>query len=295
MNSIRRLALSNKRIEDVDHVLELETSVKAKGSSLEEVAELNKSLRENDVQPGEVGEMLTLMRGLKEQHLPPAAVKMWKEIDDELTDKGFDNISRTLLLGASETYGSIFNALTALLEHKSLGEIQQLKNVESAGLKEAQSRRLGEEVIYNSYKKADDAVTWLYASGWHPLALIGLPTVIKRSDTEEKLQRVLGAAREIDEVTRKLDALKVEQAEREKTVNAISPEQLAIIEKVAAMATGKTPPNMKIRDLRLFANKLILNYISESMKDAEMTQDEKEILDNIRSSINLLKSHFGWP
>jgi len=74
----------------------------------------------------------------------------------------------------------------------------------------------------------------------------------------------------------------------------MSPEQLAIVEGIAAMATGKMSPNMKTRDLRLFANKLILNYISESIKDAEMTQDEEQILDNIRSSINLLRSHFGW-
>ena len=156
-------------------------------------------------------------------------------------------------------------------------------------------RRMEQEAIYNSRKEANDAVTWFYAFEWNHVSLISLPTVIKRSDTQEKLQRVLGVAREIDEVMINLDALKVEQAEREKAINAMSPEQLAIVEGIAAMATGKMSPNMKTRDLRLFVNKLILNYISESIKDAEMTQDEEQILDNIRSSINLLNYHFGWP
>ena len=149
-------------------------------------------------------------------------------------------------------------------------------------------RRMEQEAIYNSRKEANDAVTWFYAFGWNHVSLISFARA-------EKLQRVLGVAREIDEVMINLDALKVEQAEREKAINAMSPEQLAIVEGIAAMATGKMSPNMKTRDLRLFVNKLILNYISESIKDAEMTQDEEQILDNIRSSINLLNYHFGWP
>ena len=73
---LRELVLSGRGIGDVETVLVLDRSVKAKDSTLEEVAELNTSLKECGVQTGEVREMLTLTRGLKEQHLTPAAAMM---------------------------------------------------------------------------------------------------------------------------------------------------------------------------------------------------------------------------
>jgi hypothetical protein len=126
------------------------------------------------------------MSGLKEQHLTPAAVKMWKKTDDQLTTTGFNNLTRSLLLEASETYGSLYNALTALLEHKGLVKIRQLKNVESAGLKEVQSKRLEKEASFNSHKEANMSLALIYFSGWNPTALQWAPEVLKRADTLQK-------------------------------------------------------------------------------------------------------------
>jgi hypothetical protein len=183
---LRELVLSGRGVGDVETVLALDRSVKAKESTLEEVAELNMSFKNCDMSPGEVGEMLTLMRGLKDQGFTPAAVKIWKKIDDELKEIGFNKLIRALLLDASETYGNIYNALTAIREHKSLVEIRRLKNVEDAGLKEAQSRRLEEEAAFNRHKEANTSLAFIYAFGWNPTALQWAPEVLKRADTPQK-------------------------------------------------------------------------------------------------------------
>jgi hypothetical protein len=84
MASLRGLASSGMGVGDVDVVLALDRSVKAKGSSLEEVAELNGHLGDFGIKPGEVGELVKLSRDLKLAPLTPGAVKDWMAVDEDL-------------------------------------------------------------------------------------------------------------------------------------------------------------------------------------------------------------------
>jgi hypothetical protein len=74
MTTLRELASSGKDIRDVEHTLDLDRSVRAKGSSLEEVAELNSNLRNLDLRSGEIERLVASSRELSEQHLTPSMV-----------------------------------------------------------------------------------------------------------------------------------------------------------------------------------------------------------------------------
>ena len=92
--TLRKLASSGRGVEDIDAVLRLDTSVRAKGSSPEEVAELNSNLGKLDLQRGEIGKLVTLSRELVKQVLTPGMVRVWMTLDQELVDDGFDMTAR---------------------------------------------------------------------------------------------------------------------------------------------------------------------------------------------------------
>lgn len=122
MAPLRELVSSGKGVGDIDIVLKLDKSVRAKSSSIEEVGELNSCLKDFNVQPGEVGEVVELLRNLKDDTigLSPAEVKNWLTLDKKLSDEGFKRDSRALLLQTSQKYGGIFNVIMAIKEYDCL-------------------------------------------------------------------------------------------------------------------------------------------------------------------------------
>ena len=125
MTTLRELASTGKEVKDVEYVLILDRSVKAKSSSLEEVAELNSNLRNLDLQRGEIGKLVTLSRELAEQHLTPDMVQVWMTIDQELVETGFNNVARLLILEVSRKYGGVVETIKAVNGFNDLGEIQR--------------------------------------------------------------------------------------------------------------------------------------------------------------------------
>jgi hypothetical protein len=123
MRSLRKLAASGRGVEDVDAVLRLDTSVKGKGSSLEEVAELNSNLGKLDLTRGEIGKLVTLSGDLGEQVLTPGAVQGWMTLDQELAEDGFNKPARVSMYKTCKKYGGVANTLRLLNEFDNLGEI----------------------------------------------------------------------------------------------------------------------------------------------------------------------------
>ena len=108
---LRKLVSSGMDVEDVEFAMITDRSARAKGSSLEEVAELNSSLGMLDLQRGEVGRLVALSRELLEEDLNPGMVRAWMTIDQELVEDGFNKTARRLMHEACEKYGGVTKAL----------------------------------------------------------------------------------------------------------------------------------------------------------------------------------------
>ena len=124
MTSLRELVSSNYGINDIENCLTLERSVKAKGSNLEEFAELNTALRNLDLHPGEVTRLITISRGLLEQNLPVNIVQYWITLDQELIENGLNKEARKLLFQLCNKFGGVNETLKAVRFYNDLNEIQ---------------------------------------------------------------------------------------------------------------------------------------------------------------------------
>jgi hypothetical protein len=125
MITLRELASSGKDIMDVEHILVLDRSVRARGSSLEEVVELNLNLRNLDLRSGEIERLVTSSRELLEQHLTPSMVQGWMTIDQELVEAGFNNTARMLMYDLCKKYGGVVETLKAVTEFNDFDEIRR--------------------------------------------------------------------------------------------------------------------------------------------------------------------------
>jgi len=120
MTPLRELVSSGIDINDVDRVLSIDRSVRAKGSSLEEVAELNSNLMNLDMMPREIGMLIKLSRELLEQHLTLGSVKVWMALDQELAKSGFNKNARMLIRDLCEKYGGVVSMSLIFLARSSM-------------------------------------------------------------------------------------------------------------------------------------------------------------------------------
>jgi len=150
MTTLRELTSTGKEVKDIEAVLLLDSSVKAKGSSLEEVAELNSNLRNIDLQRGEIGKLVTLSRELAEQQLTPDMVQVWMKIDQELVETGYNKAARMLLRKLSEKYGGVVETIKAVNGYNDLIEIQR-----EHSLLEAEKKRIKSEVARQTNVKKE--------------------------------------------------------------------------------------------------------------------------------------------
>jgi hypothetical protein len=124
MTSLRELVSSGNTIEDVEHVLTLERSVRAKGSSLEEVSELNSNLRDLDMRPREIVNLVSLSRELMQKRLSLDVVQYWMSLDQELVENGLSREARGFLVEVCARYGGVPTALIAVNEFNNLTDIR---------------------------------------------------------------------------------------------------------------------------------------------------------------------------
>ncbi|UCD44344.1 MAG: hypothetical protein JSV27_09465 [Candidatus Bathyarchaeota archaeon] len=125
MTTLNELASSGKDITDIENVLIIDKSVRARGSSLEELAELVSNLRNLDLQRGEIGKLVTSSRELTEQHLTPSMVQVWITLDQELAEAGFNKKARMLMSKVCEKYDGVVETLKAVNEFHDLDEIRR--------------------------------------------------------------------------------------------------------------------------------------------------------------------------
>ena len=123
MTPLRNLASSNYDIRDIENYLKLENSVKAKGSNLEEIAELNSVLRNLDLYPREVERLVTISRELLEQNLPLKTVTYWITLDQALIEHGLNKEARKFLFELCHKYSGINEILNAVRSYNDLNEI----------------------------------------------------------------------------------------------------------------------------------------------------------------------------
>ena len=115
LTPLRELVSSNHDIKDIENCLTLERSVKAKGSNLEEISELNTALRNLELHPREITRLITLSRGLLEQNLPVNLVQYWITLDQELIEQGF-NKARNYLFQICNKLGGVTETRARLPE-----------------------------------------------------------------------------------------------------------------------------------------------------------------------------------
>jgi hypothetical protein len=185
LSLLREFSSSGRSLADVSAVLALDRSVKAKESSVDEVAELWGYLRE-DVQPCEVGKMLEFYRGAKDEGLTYASMKLWRKKDEELAGLGFNKGTREVLLEVSVQSGGVYNAIMNLMEYNKLADKRAAAREAVAAAEEATRRRLEEVALYNQFKESREGYTTLLLMRWTLPALIVAPEVLKRADTTEK-------------------------------------------------------------------------------------------------------------
>ncbi len=134
MSVFRDFVNSGLSLDDVEAVLRLDTAVKAKKSTLLEVAELVAALRPYDLKPGAVGKIIDLVGQLKGDGTDPLMiddVRWWIHRDKELEEEGFDRLARLRLKTAFTKFGGAsdtLEAVDAVIEKQVLDkELSQLK------------------------------------------------------------------------------------------------------------------------------------------------------------------------
>jgi hypothetical protein len=216
MASLRGLASSGMGVGDVDVVLALDRSVKAKGSSLEEVAELNGHLGDFGIKPGEVGELVKLSRDLKLAPLTPGAVKDWMAVDEKLAAEGFSKELRGFILAIGKKYG-VSQAMVAFREFDDLfeirgertrleGDVKRLKS-EVGGL-EGDKRRLNGEISQrNAMINAVNSATLM---GFNVASLAMISALSKKLGGPYKVAEAIQKYASLKAVDEDLEARKAE-------------------------------------------------------------------------------------
>jgi hypothetical protein len=123
LTPLRELVSSNISLNDIKKNLRLEKSVKAKGSSIEEVAELNSILKVLDLHSREVMRLVSISRTLLEQNLNPNTVQYWITLDQELIEDGFNKEARMRLSKLCDKFGGVHETLNAVMWYNDLNSI----------------------------------------------------------------------------------------------------------------------------------------------------------------------------
>lgn len=250
MRPLMELASSGRDISDVERVLSLERSVKAKGSSLEEVAELNSSLRNLDLVPGEIGDLIKLSREFLDKQLTPGSVKFWLSLDRELLEAGFNKTNRIQIRNACRKYVGITETLRGVNEFNSLTEIQRKHHLLIEEVERLNSLKEELDATINQNRDMIKAVNIATTLGFNPVSL----TMIS------ELSKTLGGPYEVAGAITKYSSVR----EIDEELKA----KKAMLEKM----------NRETSDKSLFIN-AINNTLNESKKAYEKSSDVRQVVE----------------
>jgi hypothetical protein len=186
MLSLRKLASSPYDIEDLDWMHDLDNSVKAKGSSLEEVAELDADLGKIGLNRGEVGKLVELERRLEYAHTTPAAVMAQMDLDEKLSAEGYTEPIRRRLLETSRDIGGVGKVLEALDNYAKIVNFSQMETYAENRAAEASARADQQKQIADKYDAQVQSINQCILFGWSLSGLLFAPEIVKRADTPEK-------------------------------------------------------------------------------------------------------------
>ena len=219
MTPLRELVSSSNTIEDIEHVLTLERSVRAKGSSLEEVSELNSNLRDMDKRPGEILNLVSLSRELLEKRLSLEVVQYWLKLDQKLVEDGLSREAREFLIEVCERYGGVTTVLIAVKEFNNLTDIRR------------EHTRLEREVASLSGEKIDlvetvsqnramiEAVNHAYFLGFDVASLSMISVLAKDLDGPYKVVEAISKYGSIMELDQELGAKKADLGAVEREIS----------------------------------------------------------------------------
>jgi hypothetical protein len=224
--SLRKLVSSGRGVEDIDAVLRLDASVRAKGSSPEEVAELNSNLGKLDLQRGEIGKLVTLSRDLVEEELNPGMVRAWMALDQELIEDGFNKTNRIRIRDMCNNHGGVYGTLELLNEYNNLGVVLQERTFHETEVKQLKSeadrlrddkKRLDAEISQS--REMINATNAAALAGFYPLILNMISVLAKDLGGPLKVVTAIQKYPSLKEMDEELEALK---AELEKVIKEIA-------------------------------------------------------------------------
>ena len=271
---LRELVSSKKGIDDVEHVLALDRSVMAKGSSLEEVAELNSNITNLDVQPGEIGKLVSLSREMLEKNLSIDTVLHWMKLDQELIDDGFNKATRLQIRTLCEKFGGIYKTFEAINMFNSLTEIMNLYSQFNDEVKRlrAEKDELDEEV--NQNKSIINEVNITKFLGFDSTHLHLLSVLVKPMGGPLKALEAVQKYGSLNEINVELEAKKLE-LDRAKNELATNKQEIAAIKYSLDEARTIYKKN---RAVQLAVN-LIVNPRKIRMNNSEIIWVLSQVLD----------------
>jgi hypothetical protein len=98
MNLLRETVLANRVIGDLEWMRALDVSAKSKGSSVEQLAELDSLLEPLGIKRGEIGILVAASRSMAENETTPEALVAQMDVDAELEKRELTKPVRGILL-----------------------------------------------------------------------------------------------------------------------------------------------------------------------------------------------------
>ena len=194
---LRELAHSKYSIGDVDNFNKAVKSMGLKGSTFEEVAELNDNMGSIGLKPGEVGEMLAVSREISGE---PGGVRGVREriaLDKKLRDRGITQEVQLDLQEKCKRYGGLGGVLKGLEGYMKLEDLRRETEETRMLLSDKKGELEDVEEKYNKSREANEALAQIYTLDWTPTSLMAFPAWLRRSDTFDGVREALRGTRSI--------------------------------------------------------------------------------------------------
>jgi len=222
ITTLRELVSSNNDIKDVEKYLRLEKTVNAKGSNLQELAELNSILGDFELHPREIGKLVELSRVLLEQGLNPNTLQYWIRLDQELVEDGFNKQVRMKLYELCRENGGIWKVINAVCQIIDLNNIQSLsmrlgREVEQLNIRKEQL----ENEIYNNQEIFNAAMNAILA-GFDTASLIMISVLSKKLGGPYKVADAIQEYQSVNDVKEDLNAKRIMLKEMEREIQGKS-------------------------------------------------------------------------
>ena len=200
MGSLRKLASSKNTIGDVEWFIAVDASIKLKGSTPADVAELNTNMGLLGLKPGDVGQMLEVSRQVKEEPGGIAGVRERIKLDGELGEVG---ITQKVMLDLQEKckqYGGLSGVLSGLKAYPELQDLEKKVEETQKRLSNAEGKLEDAKALLDENKDILESLEFIYRLGWTPMSLMAFPGWLRKSDTPESIREALAGTRSLQDL-----------------------------------------------------------------------------------------------